>query len=251
MFAETLQLGRSRDPEMQSEYLATIVNECERLSRLVDGVLQFSKSEQGKRVYRFRPLHLSETVEAAARAMEYPLAQKGFELTIHAKRDLPPLRADHDALEHRAAAREAARRGGGADGVVDADPADAPAQRPPRERTGVSSSRGASPRGCWPRGWRRKKGARWARGGVPGEAEERERTGDADQVRDGRNSAAADGGRREARGDRVFDEFPRAPPQGRRRAGAGARPAGARGAAGPADRGDVRDARRREARRRT
>lgn len=99
MFAETLQLGRSRDPETQSEYLATIVNECERLSRLVDGVLQFSKSEQGKRTYRFRPLHLPETLEAAARAMEYPLAQKGFELSIRADGDLPPVRADHDALE--------------------------------------------------------------------------------------------------------------------------------------------------------
>ncbi len=99
MFAETLQMGRSRDPETQSEYLATIVNECERLSRLVDGVLQFSKSEQGKRTYRFRPLHLSESLEAAARAMEYPLAQKGFELSIRADSDLPPVRADHDALE--------------------------------------------------------------------------------------------------------------------------------------------------------
>ncbi len=99
MFAETLQLGRSRDPETQSEYLSTIVNECERLSRLVDGVLQFSKSEQGKKIYRFRPLRLTETVEAAARAMEYPLAQKGFELSIHAEPDLPALRGDHDAIE--------------------------------------------------------------------------------------------------------------------------------------------------------
>lgn len=99
MFAETLQMGRSRDPHTQSEYLDTIVNECERLSRLVDGVLLFSKIEQGKKVYNFRLACLASAVEAAARALQYPLAQRGFRLEIHIEEDLPAVRADQDALE--------------------------------------------------------------------------------------------------------------------------------------------------------
>ncbi len=99
MFAETLQMGRSRDPEAQAEYLNTIVNECERLSRLVDGVLTFSKMEQGKKVYRFRAMRLDDAVRAAARAMEYPLAQHGFNLRVELDGALPPVRADHDAIE--------------------------------------------------------------------------------------------------------------------------------------------------------
>lgn len=99
MFAETLQMGRSRDPRTQAEYLDTIVNECERLSRLVDGVLLFSKIEQGKKVYHFRPASLAGVVEAAARALEYPLAQQGFELNIAMEDGMPAVAADEDALE--------------------------------------------------------------------------------------------------------------------------------------------------------
>lgn len=99
MFAETLQMGRSRDPEAQAEYLDTIVNECERLSRLVDGVLTFSKMEQGKKTYRFRTTRLEDAVRAAARTMEYPLAQHGFNLRVEMDGALPPVRADQDAIE--------------------------------------------------------------------------------------------------------------------------------------------------------
>ena len=55
MFAETLALGRSRDERTRSEYLETIVNESERLARLVDNVLDFSKIEQDKKIYRPGP----------------------------------------------------------------------------------------------------------------------------------------------------------------------------------------------------
>lgn len=99
MLAETLQMGRVRDPTMQSEYLDTITNECERLSRLVDEVLLFSKTEQGKKVYRFRPVRLEDTVQAAARALEYPLRQKEFRLRMNIEAGLPAVKADGDALE--------------------------------------------------------------------------------------------------------------------------------------------------------
>lgn len=99
MFAETLQMGRSKDPETASEYLETIVNECERLSRLVDGVLLFSKLEQGKKTYHFRSVPVAEAVEAAVRALRYPLSQQGFDLQLTVEPDPPTIRADRDALE--------------------------------------------------------------------------------------------------------------------------------------------------------
>ena len=55
MFAETLALGRSHRRQARTEYLQTIVNESERLSRLVDNVLDFSRIEEGKRIYRMQP----------------------------------------------------------------------------------------------------------------------------------------------------------------------------------------------------
>lgn len=99
MFAETLRMGRATSPEMQAEYLDTIVNESERLTRLLNNVLDFSKIEQGKKIYRFEPTCLAEVVQAAARALQYPLAQQGFQLRVEIENGLPAVRVDPDAIE--------------------------------------------------------------------------------------------------------------------------------------------------------
>lgn len=99
MFAETLAMGRSRDEHTKAEYLETIVNESERLARLVDNVLDFSKIEQGKKIYRLRPVRLEDVADSAARAMQFPLAQQGFQLRFSVEPDIPELRADPDAIQ--------------------------------------------------------------------------------------------------------------------------------------------------------
>jgi signal transduction histidine kinase len=99
MFAETLRLGRSKDKKTQEEYLDTIVNESERLTRLLNNVLDFSKIEKEKRIYKLEPTSLSEVIQAASRAMEYPLSQHGFKLNIQIEEGLPDVQADKDAIE--------------------------------------------------------------------------------------------------------------------------------------------------------
>jgi signal transduction histidine kinase len=99
MFAETLSLGRTPDDRTRSEYLDTIMNESERLARLVDNVLDFSKIEQGRKVYRMRTTQLPDVVRSAARAMQYPLAQFGFTLKVFVEEKIPALEADTDAVE--------------------------------------------------------------------------------------------------------------------------------------------------------
>jgi signal transduction histidine kinase len=99
MFAETLSMGRWRDEQTKSEYLETIVNESERLARLVDNVLDFSKIEQGKKIYRPRPMRLEDAAGSAVRAMQFPLAQQGFHLQLSVDPDLPEIDADSDAIQ--------------------------------------------------------------------------------------------------------------------------------------------------------
>ncbi len=99
IFAETLGMGRAADPHMQSEYLETIVNETQRLTRLLNNVLDFSKIEKGKRIYRLEPTCLAEVVQAAARTLQYPLAQQGFKLQVEIENGLPAVRVDADAIE--------------------------------------------------------------------------------------------------------------------------------------------------------
>lgn len=99
MFAETLRLGRSKDTKTQNEYLDTIVNESQRLTRLLNNVLDFSKIERGKRLYHPQLALLYEIVESAARAMEYPLSQQGFRLDVQTEESLTKVRVDRDAME--------------------------------------------------------------------------------------------------------------------------------------------------------
>src|SRR6516162_1169744 len=81
-FAETLVLRRIPDEQTRVEYLETLMNESERLARLVDNVLDFSKIEQDKKIYRLRPTALPDVIRSAARAMQYPLEQQGFSLNV-------------------------------------------------------------------------------------------------------------------------------------------------------------------------
>lgn len=99
MFAETLLMGRTADQRLQSEYLQTIVSESERLTRLLNNVLDFAKIEQGQKAYRMEPASLADILRAAARAVDYPLAQQGFALRVQLDDGLPPVRADADALQ--------------------------------------------------------------------------------------------------------------------------------------------------------
>jgi signal transduction histidine kinase len=96
--AETLLMGRAAGPEMTADYLTTIVSESERLTRLVDSVLDFSRIEQGRKAYHLQTTPLDEVVRSAAKAMEYPLAQLGFTLTLSSDGTAPTVRADREAL---------------------------------------------------------------------------------------------------------------------------------------------------------
>ena len=63
MFSELLAEDRIADPDRRRRALATIAAESERLSRLVDGVLDFSRLERNRRKYDLRRVDLAELVE--------------------------------------------------------------------------------------------------------------------------------------------------------------------------------------------
>ena len=99
MFAETLRMRRAADHQTQAEYLDTIVNESERLTRLLNNVLDFAKIEQGKKTYHLTQTSLAEVVKACAGILEYPFAQQGFQLRVDVENCVPQMKADPDALQ--------------------------------------------------------------------------------------------------------------------------------------------------------
>jgi signal transduction histidine kinase len=98
MFAEALQLEYATDPKAHKEYLDTIVNESERLTRLLNNVLDFSRIDRGQRNYRMEPVLLAEVVRAAAQTMQYPLKDQGFFLSLRVDDQIPRVLIDRDAI---------------------------------------------------------------------------------------------------------------------------------------------------------
>jgi signal transduction histidine kinase len=98
MFAELLQMRETNDAQ-QSGFLDTIVSESERLTRLMNNVLDFSRIEQNQRNYRLQSASLCEILQAAARTLQYQLAQQGFVLELNVSGDIPPMDVDRDAIQ--------------------------------------------------------------------------------------------------------------------------------------------------------
>ena len=98
MFVETIRLGRHPSPEVQQEYLDTVVHETERLSRLINNVLDFARIERGEKTYHLALADVAGAAHEAARAVAYPLGQGGFELKTEIAPELPQVEVDGDAL---------------------------------------------------------------------------------------------------------------------------------------------------------
>jgi signal transduction histidine kinase len=99
MFAEILQMGTANDADTREECLDTIVHESERLTRLLNNVLDFSRIERGQKTYQMVPTQLADVVNSAAKTMHYPLAEQGFALRVNVDDGIPPVDADRDALK--------------------------------------------------------------------------------------------------------------------------------------------------------
>ena len=59
LMAESLERGKVSEPPKQQEYFRFIVQECRRLSSLIENVLDFSRIEQGRKQYEFEPTDLA------------------------------------------------------------------------------------------------------------------------------------------------------------------------------------------------
>jgi signal transduction histidine kinase len=99
MFGETLELGRVPDEATRREYYAVITRESERLTRLIDNVLDFSRIEGGGQRYEIGPHPVEPLIHDVLDAFRYPLAQRGFKLDVAVAPDLPDALMDPDAIK--------------------------------------------------------------------------------------------------------------------------------------------------------
>jgi signal transduction histidine kinase len=80
LMAENLAGGKIPEPAKQNEYFRFIVQECRRLSSLIENVLDFSRIEQGRKQYEFEPTDLGALTATTVKLMEPYAAEKGVKL---------------------------------------------------------------------------------------------------------------------------------------------------------------------------
>jgi signal transduction histidine kinase len=99
LYSELLEQGRVPEGGKRIEYLRTIGRETQRLARLVNNVLDFSRLEQGRKKYRREALDLTAALGQLLDAHAPRIAESGLEL----KRELPvepvSVATDRDAVE--------------------------------------------------------------------------------------------------------------------------------------------------------
>jgi signal transduction histidine kinase len=98
LLTDTLLEGRFKDESQQHEYLELISRENERLTRLIDNFLTFSRMERNKRVFDLREVSPSEIVSSAVASVRDRLTSAGFDLQVAIEPNLPAITADRDAL---------------------------------------------------------------------------------------------------------------------------------------------------------
>ena len=98
MFAETLSMGRVKTEEKKQEYYEIIGRETERLSAIVNKILNFSQMESGKRKYNFEEVDINEVVTKIYDSYKFHLKNKGFEVILKKEENLPLIFADHGAI---------------------------------------------------------------------------------------------------------------------------------------------------------
>lgn len=98
MFGELIALRGSEQGVTVKEYAEIIMRESERLTHLIDNVLDFARMERGKISYNFELLNVGTIVTRAVELLKYRCDKAQIELSLQIDEALPQTLADESAL---------------------------------------------------------------------------------------------------------------------------------------------------------
>jgi signal transduction histidine kinase len=98
LYAETLELGRITTQEKKEEYYCIIRKESERLTALINNILDFSRIEAGRKEYDFRETDIADLVRTTLDAYRFQIEQQGFAFEQSIDTGIPAVRVDREAI---------------------------------------------------------------------------------------------------------------------------------------------------------
>ena len=98
LYAETLELGRITTQDKKNEYYSIIRKESERLTALINNILDFSRIEAGRKEYDFRETDIAELVRNTLDSYRFQIEQQGFALEEKIDPGIPTVRVDREAI---------------------------------------------------------------------------------------------------------------------------------------------------------
>lgn len=98
LYAETLELGRLTAKEKYQEYFRIIREESERLTALINNILDFSRIEAGRKEYEFKETNLADLVRSTLDSYRFQIEQNGFAFEEKISDDVPPVSVDREAI---------------------------------------------------------------------------------------------------------------------------------------------------------
>jgi signal transduction histidine kinase len=98
LYGETLKDGRILSEEIRHEAYEIITKESERLSHMINNVLDFSRIETGRKEFYFKKGDLAKIVKETLDSYRYHLEKKGFSIQEEIETNLPPMDFDREAI---------------------------------------------------------------------------------------------------------------------------------------------------------
>ena len=98
LLVDTLLEGNVRDEAQANEYLRLTVKENERLSRMIENFLTFSRMERNKMAFTIVDTKPAAIASDAIESVKTKFAAHNCHLAVDFADDLPEMQADHDAI---------------------------------------------------------------------------------------------------------------------------------------------------------
>ncbi|MGB2907792.1 MAG: ATP-binding protein, partial [Candidatus Aminicenantaceae bacterium] len=98
LYAETLERKGDLTTKQKKDAYQIITKESERLSHMINNVLDLSRIEMGNKEFNFEPGDLSLLVRETVDSYQYHLEKKGFTVHTDITPDLPEIRFDREAM---------------------------------------------------------------------------------------------------------------------------------------------------------